>query len=237
MGVESPVTSTISGLDDSWPLGNDPTLDGDNHLRLIKRVLKLVFPGAEGNGFDEAIVATEAELNYLSGATSNIQDQLDALQATADAEREILRAPNRTILMIYNEYKDPIPLGWKRKEVDTNYMLIISPEALEGVGGGTNNPVEWSHTHAQPTVKIEARHLPPHAHTLNNLRVVNDEHGSSSNYDFWVGDQTSNVSTATTGPGWGSNDPLQLPNTNSSKWEPRYVAMTPIERDTSLDEG
>lgn len=38
MGLEN--STTISGLNASWPLGTDPKSEGDNHIRLIKAVLQ-----------------------------------------------------------------------------------------------------------------------------------------------------------------------------------------------------
>jgi hypothetical protein len=67
MGLES--TSFFDGLDETWPTGNDPTNKGDDHIRLLKNVIKNVFPGVGANGFAEAITANEDELNILDGAT------------------------------------------------------------------------------------------------------------------------------------------------------------------------
>lgn len=75
MGIES--TTTIAGLDSTWPLGSDPIAQGDNHVRLLKAVLKNIFPGVGGNGFATPITAKEAEINYLVGVTSGIQSQLN----------------------------------------------------------------------------------------------------------------------------------------------------------------
>lgn len=79
MGIEA--GTTLSQLRDDWPLVNDPVHRGDDHLRLIKQVLKAQFPGVAGDGLASPITATEAELNYLSGVTSSIQTQLNALSA------------------------------------------------------------------------------------------------------------------------------------------------------------
>lgn len=38
MGLES--ATTIAGLNENWPLGTDPKSQGDDHIRMIKRVLK-----------------------------------------------------------------------------------------------------------------------------------------------------------------------------------------------------
>lgn len=84
--------SGISDLDETWPLSGDPILEGDDHIRLLKNVLKTQFPGDAGQGFAIPITATEEELNFLAGVVSNIQAQLDvigtnttAIVANADA--------------------------------------------------------------------------------------------------------------------------------------------------------
>ena len=82
------ITDTIEGLVSSNPTGTDSTTEGNDHMQLIKLVLKNIFPGEVGQGFAIPIVATEAELNFVSGVTSSIQDQIDqevADRTTADA--------------------------------------------------------------------------------------------------------------------------------------------------------
>jgi PKD repeat protein len=80
MGLE--VTTNIAGLVDTNPATTDPVYDGPRHFWLIKSVLKNIFPGVGGQGFAIPITATEAELNYLGGVTSNVQTQID----TANSE-------------------------------------------------------------------------------------------------------------------------------------------------------
>ena len=76
MGLET--TTTIDGLNSSWPVTADSRIQGDDHIRQIKQVLKSTFPGTTGNGFSVPIAATETELNYVDGVTGPIQEQLDA---------------------------------------------------------------------------------------------------------------------------------------------------------------
>ena len=73
MTVET--ASYISQLDPTYPAAGDPKSEGDNHLRLVKTVLKTQFP----NFGTAAISATAAEVNYLVGVTSGVQTQLNAL--------------------------------------------------------------------------------------------------------------------------------------------------------------
>lgn len=72
MGIEAntgPSDRTIEKLDSTWPLGTDLRSFWDDHARFIKAVLKTTFPGAGGNGFNTPILATEAEINQLSGVS------------------------------------------------------------------------------------------------------------------------------------------------------------------------
>lgn len=69
---------TIAQLDETWPESSDDISQGDNHLRMIKDVLKVTFPGSSGEGFNKPIEATENELNHLTGVIANIQEQLDS---------------------------------------------------------------------------------------------------------------------------------------------------------------
>jgi hypothetical protein len=76
MGLET--TSSIAGLNASWPLGGDDRRDGDNHIRQIKSVLKTIFPGSGGSGFSTPIIATETEINYISGITGYVPDRYES---------------------------------------------------------------------------------------------------------------------------------------------------------------
>lgn len=69
----------ISQLDAALPTNTDPKSEGDNHLRLLKSVLKGQFPNFGTN----AINPTAAEVNYLVGVTSGIQGQINAKGAIA----------------------------------------------------------------------------------------------------------------------------------------------------------
>lgn len=71
MTVES--ATYIDGLDSSLPSGSDSRAEGDNHIRLLKSVLKTTFPNING-----AVNATDEQLNFLVGVTSALQDQLNA---------------------------------------------------------------------------------------------------------------------------------------------------------------
>ena len=71
MTVESAVY--LNTLDATYPTGADSKGEGDNHLRLLKTVLKATFPYITG-----PLLVSQAELNYLSGLSSNLVTQLAA---------------------------------------------------------------------------------------------------------------------------------------------------------------
>jgi hypothetical protein len=104
MSLES--TTTIAGLVTANPTAGDPFSQGDDHFRLLKTVLKTIFPGAGGTGFSTAITATEAELNFVHGVTSAIQSQFTAVAASL-----VARVP-AGIICIWHGYLNLIPAGW-----------------------------------------------------------------------------------------------------------------------------
>jgi hypothetical protein len=77
MSLES--TTTIAGLVAANPAATDPFHQGDDHLRLVKTVLKTTFPGSGGTGFSKPITATEDELNFVHNVTSAIQTQINSV--------------------------------------------------------------------------------------------------------------------------------------------------------------
>lgn len=80
MTVET--ASYISQLDATLPLPGDKKSEGDNHLRLVKTVLKTQFP----NFGTAAMNATTTELNYMVGVTSLVQNQLNTLTSAKAAK-------------------------------------------------------------------------------------------------------------------------------------------------------
>lgn len=86
MGLES--TSYISGLVKTNPVLADPVHEGANHIWLIKKVLKTVFPGSGGQGFAKAITAVEDDLNKCVGLgvrTNTVATDLTSMQASITA--------------------------------------------------------------------------------------------------------------------------------------------------------
>ena len=216
MGLET--GSTISSFITSNPTSSDPVNQGDDHLRLIKSVLKAQFPGAAGNGFATAITATEAEINALHGLTNFYfasGTRMPFAQAAA-------------------------PTGWTQDTSDNanNRMLRVVNTAGNGVGGSadpTVNSIVPYHTHTFTTGYMSADHShgigdPSHAHSDQGTRVVRGSPSGTTQFQDWDGG-THGTYAATTGI-WtggvsanhnhtGSTDS----NSNQGNWTPRYINM------------
>ena len=75
MALES--ATYINDLNAANPASTDGLAQADDHFRLIKGAVKSTFPNIAG-----AVTLTHTELNYLSGATSGLQSQIDNLSTT-----------------------------------------------------------------------------------------------------------------------------------------------------------
>jgi hypothetical protein len=218
MGLE--VSTTISGLVSSNPVSGDLLSNVDDHLRLIKNVLKKTFPGANGQGFTIPITATETELNFVKGATSNIQAQLNA-NSFASGTR-----------MLFNQAT--APTGWTQDVSDAanNRMLRVVNTAGGGTGG-SHSPILMnvvpSHTHPFTTGGVSNDHTHTdsgHAHGYSKAASSGNQKpasGGTAPYDTLIGDNT-NIGYANLG-GMSANH-THSGNTNNnagaSNWTPRY---------------
>lgn len=242
MGLES--GSFISNLQISNPTTGDPVSQGDDHLRLIKSVLKTQFPGSSGTGFSKAIIATEDEINYLDGVTSNIQSQINAASSSIPAGTR----------MLFVQYAPPA--GWTLVTDFADHMLRIV-NTTGGGYGGVDSPIlnskVYPHTHAASgsSVLTVNNNSAAHAHYYTTNDPGNHSHtysrprpsgatweiGSYSNLAT-ESDWASGGAGAHTHAGWTDNTTIThnhsgsvstsvsvSANTgnNASDWRPRHV--------------
>jgi hypothetical protein len=148
MSLES--TTTIAGLVTANPTAGDPFSQGDDHLRLLKTVLKTIFPGAGGVGFASQITATEVELNCVHGVTSPIQTQLAAITALIST-----RVPGGVICMWHGTIAT-IPAGWylcdgTNGTPDLTGKFVLCYDSVNyptiSAGGGYADGQILTHTH------------------------------------------------------------------------------------------
>lgn len=212
---------TISDLDETWPLGGDFTSRGDDHLRLIKSVLKTQFPGALGDGFDTVINATEDELNYLTGLTSNVQDQIDDLDVRVSANESNLRAPSGTVMVFY---QPGAPLGWTQLVVLNDYMLRVVNTA-GGTSGGSQSPISanFTHTHTTADHALTIDEMPAHTHQYSSPT------GGGNSNDLGGNNRNDNAQTGSTGGGLPHNHGPT--GSTSLTFTPRYLDMIMCSKD------
>jgi hypothetical protein len=155
MAVES--ATVINQLNASWPTSSDYIYEGDDHVRLIKSLLKAQFPGSTLLGLNAPVAATEAEFSYLVGVTSSIQTQLDNLAGK-------FNAPAGTSMLFYQA---AAPLGWTISGAINDSMLRLVSSG-GGTSGGTSSPISLSlaHTHATTGHVLTIAEMPAHGHRL-----------------------------------------------------------------------
>jgi hypothetical protein len=208
--------TTLSGLVTANPTSIDPIAQGDDHLRLIKDVLKQQFPGAAGQGYAIPILATEAELNLLVGLTS-------------------LPFPVNTKMPFYQAVP---PVGWSATTVTNDSMMRVVTSGTTGgvanAGGGQspilNNTVP-SHTHVftGSAMSPHSHTSPPHNHPPQAGTQGFDVYtpgtgthfmntGTNRTQQLVTGDTAVTVSSITAGTPTGTN----AANAGAADWAPRF---------------
>lgn len=215
---------TISDLDETWPLGGDFTSRGDDHLRLIKSVLKTQFPGSLGDGFDIPITATEAELNSLTGVSSNIQDQIDSITTSLDYLEANLSAPTGTVMLFY---QPSAPANWTQLGSLNDYMLRVVSGA-GGVSGGSQSPISanFTHTHTTADHALTINEMPAHTHQYSSPT------GGGNSNDLGGSNRNDNAQTGSTGGGLPHN---HGPTGSASiTFTPRYIDVIMCSKDADV---
>jgi hypothetical protein len=131
--------TTLAGLVITNPTTGDQVSQADDHLRLIKAVLKAQFPGVGLDGYNIPITTTEVELNYVHGVTSPIQTQLQGI------------VPIGSVVAFWGSVA---PVNWRicdgtNGTPDLRGRFIRGSDATRGTSyvGGSADTVVVSHTH------------------------------------------------------------------------------------------
>jgi len=212
MGLET--GTTIAQLVSSNPAGGDPTNQGDDHLRLIKTVLKYQFPGSGGNGFSKVIFTNETELNYSRGLSSNIQDQLDThtsqINALGSSSPQAGNIPVGSKMFFF---MSSAPSGWVQDTSKNDYMLRVVSSG-GGQSGGADSP-------------ISNDKVPTHTHT-----AIADSNTHDHNFTAYGGDSGKNSKIkagagGATAVGHVDDDThthtVTVNENAGSTWSPKYV--------------
>lgn len=147
MGLETGIF--LSDLNEVWPLSSDGLTDADDHLRLLKKTIKNTFVGANGNGFEKAILSTEDEINFLQGANSNLQSQIDSLSSTISLGSLLVGG-----IVMYNGTFAGIPANYNLCDGSNGtpnltdvFIYGTNTEAQVGDTGGFKDATLVSHNH------------------------------------------------------------------------------------------
>ncbi|MGK0419177.1 MAG: hypothetical protein ACJARV_000058 [Candidatus Pseudothioglobus sp.] len=171
MGLET--ATTISGLNASWPLGTDPVAQGDNHIQLIKDVLKQQFTGG-ATGLASPVTVTASEMNALAGSGAGgftIQEQLAYTGANLSTT---IRAPAGTCILLTSSANLPL---WNRRpgRGSDSFLRIVGPTGVFGAGSGGSNSASagLSQTIATGTTNstvLGISQIPSHTHGITAHR-------------------------------------------------------------------
>ena len=129
----------IDSLNASNPTTTDNVSEGDDHIRGIKTTIKNTFPN-----INAAVTATDEELNYVDGVTSNIQTQLGTkLPLAGGTMTGNITLGTNTIdgLEINTTATNNLGLGTGAVDSITTggYNIGIGDYALSSVDAGSNN--------------------------------------------------------------------------------------------------
>lgn len=141
--------STIEQLDSTWPLGLDSSSRGDDHLRLLKAVLKAQFPGASGRGFSKPITISEDDLNSLP-------------QKIADIGKTLF--PVGSVVMRMDAVNPATLYGGTWQLITGDATITFGNGAAQsGKASGNNNPSVPLPRHGHAAT-FSGNQLPPHNH-------------------------------------------------------------------------
>lgn len=130
--------TTIAELDEQWPNGQDSVDRGDDHLRLIKKVLKTTFAGPDGKGFKKPLTV---DPDVLNGLAQTILDMKNTIKETHAVGNIIFR----------DDATDPATLypGTTWTLLTGDACIALATTANAGTTSGNNNPAVpvAEHTH------------------------------------------------------------------------------------------
>ena len=144
--------STIEQLDSTWPLGLDSSSRGDDHLRLLKAVLKAQFPGASGRGFSKPITVTEDQLNALPKQVADIGKTL---------------FPVGSVVMRMDAVNPATLYGGTWQLITGDATITFGNGAVQsGSASGNNNPSVPLPRHGHDAT-FAGNRVPDHQHTTS----------------------------------------------------------------------
>tara|TARA_B110000967_G_scaffold93679_1_gene96301 strand:- start:10917 stop:11600 length:684 start_codon:yes stop_codon:yes gene_type:complete len=213
MGLEA--ATYITDLVSNNPLGTDSKAQGDNHIRLLKSVLKTQFPSlgsaavtttaAELNKLDGA-TATTAELNILDGVTSTTAELniLDGVTATA-AEINLLAGVSSLANLVY-------PVGSIYESIVStspatlfggSWLSFGAGRVLVGIDSSQSEFNSVAETGGSKTHTLTTNELPSHSHTVAAMALSSSSLNTTGSSQRSV---SSSITSSSTGGGAAHNN-------------------------------
>ena len=166
MTVES--ASFISGLNASYPPGSDSISEGDDHLRLIKTVLKATLPHADEaiNGVHTGTTAptptSAGQLWFDTSGTGElkVRNKADSAFAAVDTSSAVVPAG---IITMWSGASAAIPAGWTlcdgtSSTPDLRDRFVVGATTTYAVGATGGSTTSGAHT-------LTTAEMPSHNHT------------------------------------------------------------------------
>jgi microcystin-dependent protein len=159
MGLE--ISDFIDGLNEEWPTSEDFRREGDDHLRLIKGVLKRTFPNIAGE-----VSLTHTQLNSLLAYVGDVEDNLIST---------LNLFPTGGIIL-WSGSIATVPTGWALCDgtngtPDLRNRFVVGAGdtyAVADVGGAAANTIaasSHSHTITVENHTLTVSEIPGHSHT------------------------------------------------------------------------
>jgi len=154
MGLET--ATYITDLVSTNPLGTDSKAQGDNHIRLLKEVLKTQFP----NLGSAAVTATAAELNLLAGGIFNIIYPVGTIYESTSSANPSTYFTGTT---------------WVRYG---NGRVTVGQDSSDGSFDSVND------TGGAKTVALTSAQMPSHTHSFSGTTSSNGSHSHTYTYEY-----------------------------------------------------
>jgi hypothetical protein len=210
MGIEAD-TGYINSLDKTWPLATDDRNTADNHLRLIKSVLKNTFPNLDG-----VVNCTPDELNLLEGVVAD----------------DVMLVPGGTAMLFYQAYA---PDGWTQVTTGLNATYGNMLRVVTGTGGtygGTHSPILMdkvpSHTHII-TASVDSQGGHTHDYVVEPLTNWNVYYTSST--EWTIEALLKDATPATVGAHTHTVTATAAANADAANWAPLYADVIIATKD------
>jgi len=139
----------IADLDATYPTSTDYRYEGDDHLRLIKSVLKATFPNLTG-----AVTATQANLNATASTAAGAWVLMSSVSVTAVAAIDFVNGSGGvTISDAYDQY-----------QIVINDILGASSTSALELQASSDSGSTWF-----PTVRAQAATIIAGTQTITNV--------------------------------------------------------------------